>query len=208
MSHWFGGLRFGSLVLSLLLASQANAISVRLAAPTSDVRVGSPFSVGLYVDNLNGQIVSAFDLSVLFNPSAVAFNGFAFGSMLGDPNNDAVAGFTAGVGNVEVFEVSLLPSDSALLALQGGSSVLLGTFRFGSMAAGPTTLGFDTSFYTLSGALGPGTDIPEQLTADFVPATINSVPEPSTLGLLAAGLGALWLTGLRRRRRQSTVGLY
>ena len=53
------------------------------------------------------------------------------------------------------------------------------------------------------GAINSGGTLPVSFSAEFVVANAQVVPEPSTYILLATGLGALGLVGLRRRATQA-----
>ena len=52
-------------------------------------------------------------------------------------------------------------------------------------------------------AIDRGTTVPVSFSAEFIVAEAQVVPEPSTYILLATGLGALGLVGLRRRATQA-----
>ena len=139
-------------------------------------------SVDIVVSELAGNIVSAYDLDVLFNaavltPVSVLFSGNLLMS-LRDSN------FFPGV--VDVAELSLVPD--AVLAMVQGDAVSLFSIGFNAIADGDTGLGFvfdDTN------------DIKGR-NAEVIPIGDALIPEPSA-GLLFALGAAVFGSRLRRR---------
>lgn len=82
----------------------------------------------------------------------------------------------------------------------------LNLFCFDSLCSGTPVAGVSgsTAFFQLSlNAIGPGDDF-HMIFVGFQPTDFNvavNVPEPATMGLFAAGLGALAARRLRRRNR-------
>jgi hypothetical protein len=92
---------------------------------------------------------------------------------------------------IDFAAVSLL-SDAALLALQGGDSVVLATLNFDAIAIGTSSLEFH--FDAFNDVKGSGNT---PLTLDAKAGSVAVVPEPSAA--VVFGLGWL-IVGLRLRR--------
>jgi hypothetical protein len=111
--------------LGLLLAGVAPAATIGFVPSDSTVLVGDTITVDIVLSDLAGEVVSAYDLDVIYDASVVSATGVSFSGMLGDPlffeafqdSDLSVAGL------VDLAELSLL-SDAALLFVAGG--VLVG----------------------------------------------------------------------------------
>ena len=161
--------------------------------------MGDAVNVDVIIAGLNdaSQIVSAFDLDVIYNPGILTATGVAFGEMLGDlnalPLPAAEAGAVLSAGRIDLWELSWL-SDVELSAFQP-DSFSLATLTFIAVGAGATALEFD------AGA-PPGIDVKgfgaNRLILDLISSgsvTVaggsNPVPAPTTVWLFLFGLIAL-----------------
>lgn len=149
------------------------------------------------LDNFRSPSLGAFDLNVEFDPllfslSAVAFGDPAQGDQLDLFGLGAVTDVVQGVGQINIFELSL-DSSADLDNLQADSFVLF-SLTFKALALGTSNLGISVN--SLSDASG---FVP--LDAVISPGELHAVPEPATLWLLGAGL----LATLNVRRQRSNV---
>jgi hypothetical protein len=198
-------LLFGALVMLVLAATPARAITIGFDPATANVNVGSPVTVDLVIDDLGDGVapsLSTFDLDVAFNDAVLSFLSATFGDpVLGDQLDltglGSVTAVTHGAGIVNVFELSLdLPSD--LDNLQTGAFTLA-RLTFNAQAAGVSALVLSI------GALGDANGNP--LAADLgegriaVPGPGAEIPEPATLILLISGLAAASGTRKMKDRR-------
>ncbi len=186
--------------LGLLVAGVASAATIGFQPGSQALDVGDPWSVDVVVSDLGGEIVSAYDLDILFDPSVININVVSFSGALG--NIAAAEAFIdvdiLGPGVLDVASLSLL-SDPALLALQGGDSVTLFTLSGQALAEGTTNLSF--VFDNFNDVKGSGANVlqiePEEGTIRV--GEEPAIPEPSAALVFAAGAAVL-ATALRRRR--------
>ena len=182
----------------------AAAIIVSMNPAVQAVAVGDTISVDIVISGLGNEILSTFDLNVLFNPALVSNapgdQGINFfGAQFGAPDDFFFPTFGAGVNGAQ--GGSLLDDDD-LADIQTDDSFTFMTFTWKAAADGALFLNFgadpdyernvvgrralslDASFQGACVAIGTG-------------SCDNRVPEPESYGLAAiALLGA----GLARRR--------
>jgi len=193
------------LALPILPAPGIDAAPLSLSfEPALQARgVGESLVVDVVLEGLDpanaSELISAFDLDIVFDPTILAFASVTFGTSLGtgfDQFSDAsVSGAVQ-----DVVQFSFL-SDLELKALQPGTSITLFTIGFVGLAPGFSPLSFDTTTQYVAGALdfsidplGLATTLDVGATAGGV--TIRAVPAPNTLWLVPIALAAL---GLPRR---------
>lgn len=189
-----------ALVLVLAQAAIAHAIQIAIVPSSASFSPGDTIQVDVVVSglgNFSAPSIGAFDISIGFNEALIDSTGvdFCVNSLcpLGDPGLlQALTDVQLSFGQVNLAEVSLLPPPT-LDGLQP-SSFVLARLGFFANAAG-------ASDFTL-------------LSARIDDAFGNKLPEPRTVWLLMAALGA-WATSLksrvpadpRARRVSSTVQL-
>ena len=197
--------KFPCLVLLLGLSIQAQATVIGFNPSDQQVGINGTTTVELVISDLGDDILTGFDLSIFFDDTILAFDGFEFGTdCLGFSCLD-VLGFDAnvtdvtdwGFGEVEVFELSFdLDED---LELFQPDEFVLGTFTFTGIDFGTSAL--DIFVWELSGAFvfdeDLGDFVASSLDADVESGSIE-VPEPGTLLLLISGL--LGIALCRRNR--------
>jgi len=147
------------------------------------VLVGESVTVDIVLSDLAGEVVSAYDLDVIYDDSVVLATGVSFSGMLGDPLlwevfQDADLSVA---GLVDLAELSLL-SDAALLALQGGDSVIVASIEFEAIASGISPLGFVfDAFNDVKGLRAQPLDLAVE------GGSVSAIPEPGSFLLFLAG---------------------
>jgi hypothetical protein len=192
-------------LLAGTFASQpAHAVAIEFVPSGAEGFVGDLFNIDVVVSGLSsgesGEIVSAFDLDVLYDSSILSATSIAFGPALGLTDIDTFASSIFSPGRLDFANVSLLFNDD-LAALQG-DSVLLASLTFSAIGVGSSTLTFDT--LTPPGVTLVGSDPFSTLPVDFAGSALltirerpTGVPEPGALALL--GLGLLGIAAARKR---------
>ena len=182
---------------AVLWAGQANAVLIDFDATDNG---DGTVSVDVNVSDLApGELISAFDMDILFDDMALSLDFVTMGTGLGGPFEidplclllpgfeSCVGAYLIGSNILDIFQVSYL-TDAELLGIQGGLDFTLFTMTF-DLNPGYEDFG-DFEFLW-----DEFNDVKCEENRECFPV---SVPEPGTLGLL--GLGLLGL-GLARRRR-------
>jgi hypothetical protein len=172
-----------------LFGGPVNAATIGFAPASVIAAVGDTFSVDVVVSDLGGEIVSAYDLDIVFDASVLSATGISFSGALG---GIAFHDHDLAPGLVDLAGVSLI-SDAALLALQGGDAVTLASIAFTKTGEGQAALDF--VFDAVNDVKGANGEI---LPIDAVPGSVAPIPEPTAA--LTFGTGLL-VTGFALRRR-------
>lgn len=181
-------------VVAALAAAPASAVSIALAPATVTPEPGATFAVELRVAGLGegaAPSLGAFDVTLSFDPAAVAFTSVSFDEFLGTIPAQAFADFTPGAGTLALASFSLLPT-AALDALQPGS-FRLATIVFEAVGAGPSAIDVTAAL------LGDGFGGRLALATAPIGVQVQPIPEPAAA--LAFGLGLAAVARASRRRR-------
>jgi Cohesin domain len=164
--------------LGLLAAARpAEALVISTSPGTqAGITSGSTVAVTVSASGLGSDVLGAYDVSLGYSASLLAFIGVSFGTALGDPSLlQAITSTGGGAGVAEFADVSLLTA-AQLQALQP-STFPLATLSFQAIGNGTAT--FSLASATAADAAGR-------------PLPVSApIPEPCTALLLgiAAGLG-------------------
>ena len=182
--------------------SSVQAISLVFDPSSQIVTIGGSAEVGIKISGLGDLIapsLGTYDISIDFNPAVLAFNSVVYGDpILGDQLDlfsfGSLTATTPGAGSVNLFELSLDSVDD-LNNLQA-ADFILATLSYDAIGVGISPLTF--SAVLLGDALGDAlTAIASNGSVTVESAVTASVPEPSTIMLVALGL---WLMGWNRAR--------
>lgn len=102
-----------------VIPGSAEAVQIGLVPTASTVELGETFGVNVVVSELGAEIVSAYDLDLMYDESILTFVSLSFGTLLDPSLSDSL--LSSGV--VDFAQVSLA-SDATLLAAQPGSFTL------------------------------------------------------------------------------------
>lgn len=192
--------------LATLVMATAQAAPIVTFTPSStQIAVGGTVNIDIHISGLDDEVLSAYDLNLLWDPGVVQYSVFGLSSIhygsamygFGDPD-----GTINSQGNAGAW-LNSLEEDDWLVANQA-DSFLLFSIQMTGMADGATTLAFgpNADFQRLFIGLNA-----EVLDVQLGSACIavgngscdNRVPEPAGYGLAAiALLGAGWA---RRQRK-------
>lgn len=188
------------LLVLLGLGMQAHATLITFVPSDSNVGLGNSTSVDLVISGLGDEILTGFDLDVIFDDTLLSFDGFTFGTDCSGFSCLDVFGLGSlqdvidyGFGVVNVFELSF-DFDEDLFDFQPDTFVL-GTFTFTGLEFGISAL--DIFVWELAGEYvfdeDQGFFVASSVAAD-VQGGLIEVPEPGTLLLFLSGLLSLALT--------------
>jgi hypothetical protein len=179
----------GVSLIATTLAGEATALTLALLPSQQSAAIGTPFAVDVVASDLQGGIVSAYDLQIGYDPAVVEPRGASFGLALGDAGASQVFNSLDLGAPVKIAQLSLL-SDAQLDALQGESFVLA-TLEFELLSGGASALDLVAPPGSVIGAQGG------VLSPSVTDAAVQAVPEPTAALAFAAGA---WLVASRARR--------
>src|SRR5215471_11371444 len=177
----------------ILTTRPATAITISFQPTATTLVMGDSTAVDVIAARAAGEIVSAFDFDLQYDPSIIRATGLSFGNFLGAPTNfEALTDSrltTAGLADFA--EVSLL-TDLSLTGIQSASSQFtLATISFDAVGPGTSLLQFINVGVGGNDIKGANdTVLPPTLQTGSV-TVAATVPEPSPFLLL--GIGLLWM---------------
>ena len=188
------------IAFSLFFTSVSQAdITLSISPDTQSVSLGSPVSFAVDISGLgSGTALSAYDVSIGFDPTLLSYTQTNFGDpLLGDQLDLAKSGLngpsaTPSTGSVDLIEFSL--DSTATLNAQQAGSFTLATLSFDTLAAGTSALSLTVN--SLSDAYG-NTIAYSSLNNGSVNIP-SAVPLPGGLLLFMSGWSALLLAQRRR----------
>lgn len=197
-------LRFVLIALAVLATTPASAATIAFEPADQTVGLGALATVDIVVSDLGAEIVSAYDLDILYDSSIVTATDVVFTTLLGDELffevlNDLDA---SAPGVVDLAQLSLL-SDADLFALQGGDSVVLASIMFEAVGVGSSALDFVLDDVNdIKGRLGEILPIDPTGGVIRVEGSGSVIPEPSAATLFSIGF-AVSASSLRRCRERA-----
>lgn len=177
------------LLLWSMAAVPVNAALIYLSPAEQHVNVGDPVSVDVFVSGLAGEIVSGWDINVLYNSTILQATDVIFdiANFADDPLLDAFYDFTLLAGEVDSFMVSFL--SDADLALRQTEPLRLFSISFTALTDGVSLLNFGTDPNFELNVVGRNAEsLPLQARGACISVgqgQCREVPEPGTLWLLA-----------------------
>lgn len=202
---------YTSIVLTMLLlafAVPASAITLSFVPENQTRLLGETAIVDVVVGGLTGnpdEIVSAFDLSLLYEQTIVQANAVTLSavSLMGGIS-DTLFDVDFNPGRIDFNVTSLLTDDNDIAALQAGNNdpFTLARIFFSTVGLGTSSLSFD---FTSPTKVIVGRDVMElSITPQNGSITVTNgqvqVPEPSAFLLLVLGVFSMAVTGNSKLR--------
>jgi hypothetical protein len=177
-------------------AQSAHAIAIQLQPVDTNALVGDLIGIDVFVSGLSSpetadEIVSAFDLDVLYDPAILNATSISFGAALGLADVDTFTSSIFSPGRLDFANISLLLNDE--LSLLQGDSILLASLTFSAIGIGSSMLSFDA--LASPGIDLVGSDPFTRLPIDFAGTALVTVGDQPT-GVPEPGLPALFALGL------------
>jgi len=182
-------------LLFLALAGSIPAATIRIDPSTTNVLLGTPFTVDLSITSVVD--LYAFQSDIGFDPAVLSAVGVTPGSFLGGAN------FLPGIIDNTTGTISFIGDSLTGLVPGNTGSGTLATITFLALAAGTSSIApanailLDSGFSDIAFSVVNGT-------ANVTTGGGSAIPEPNTAILICAGLGLCsWRISARRRGRQA-----
>lgn len=187
-------LRWGMLLTAMAYCRADVVLS--LSPALQSVPIGSQLTVDVEIGGLgSGLSLGTYDINLEFNTAVVSFKAIVLGDQLDLFGLGDISSSTAGVGTLNVFELSL-ESPSDLDALQAHNFTLM-TVTFDTLSPAnlsPITL----SLNALGDAFGRSIDA-SVMPAAFSVTGLTPTPEPEAFRMASLGLGVVCLFSMALR---------
>jgi len=211
----------GAVIAALCLTIAAPASAIRLYIEPADQTkfLGESTWIDIFLAELNGEIVSAFDLDLTYDPTIVQATSVDLETTsvpLMGGSFDTFADFSLTSGRVDFSVLSFLTDDNDIAALQTSDPVYLARINFDTVGPGTSALEFDFGSPPDVTA-GPNQIVgrnatPLNFSVESGSITViqqnggggppSGIPEPSVFVLLLGGLGILSML----RRNSTAIG--
>lgn len=218
-TRWRRALALAAGIAAFVAAGPARAVTIALvnATPGPPITVGESITLQLTVSGLgaepNATSLTAFEAKIAYNEALLDFVSVSFAPFLGIdllnasllpctlPNLDGVCDVlldsASSSGLVTLGEASLWAP--GIVNTYQPASGLLATLTFTAQAAGSVNLSFP--LLSLTGTLIGEQEGTLPVSATSLALTIEAVPEPGTLALVALGCAVLARQAPARRTR-------
>lgn len=188
------------MAVCLTTATPASAIRLYIEPANQTKFLGESTWIDIFLAELSGEIVSAFDLDLTYDPTIVQATSVDLESTsvpLMGGLSDTFYSSSLLSGRVDFSVLSLLWDDDDIAALQNNDPVHLTRIGFNTVGLGTSTLAFD--FSSPTEVIVGRNATPLNFSVESGSITViqqnggggTSVPEPSVLVLLLGGLGIL-----------------
>lgn len=194
-----------ALGMSLTATPASAAVIVTFAPSTSQINVGESVSVAMTISGLGAEILSAFDINMLFDSTVIVNTAVTHDVALQWGPASVFGPSVFNTGNTEVIDYTF--DDDATVAASQADSFSVLTFRFLGLADGVSTisLGLDPDFernFVGLDALSLDVEVGSACIAVGT-GSCAQVPEPSSITLAGLALATVILPAMIRRRRMS-----
>jgi hypothetical protein len=163
-----------SFVLAVVCALPLCGATVTIQPDPLFVAPGATVWAEVFVGDLDGAILGGFDLRFLYPDALSISDSPEFGSLLGNPDSEAITLTTVEVGRLRLLQVSLLSEDDLRVLQQTTDPFVLARIPFTTPVAAHGRL-------HVFGELTDAAGLPVAATDRITPVT--GIPEPSTMAL-------------------------
>ncbi len=187
------------IILSLITVPSFAAV-INIKPSSSEVMIGSRFSVDILVEELGvNEMIGAFDLNLQYDPSILQFQEYRLTNNLGSISDNCALDLSAGLtkeGIVNISSVSLLDNFN-----NQPNTLKIADIVFNAVHEGTSTLGLFN--VTVGNYFG------DEICTVIQNNSVQAVPEPSSMALFGMGIfgfGGVLL--IRKKQKTGKVDLH